>query len=235
MLQTALEPRGGFSFDNCLRNASLERALPGLRAPHARKTGTTIAGLVFRDGVILGADTRATNDSVVADKNCEKIHFIAPKIYCCGAGVAADAEMTTRMAASNMELHALSTGREPRVATVTRLLRQTLFRYQGHVGASLVVGGLDVTGPQLYSVHPHGSYSRLPFTALGSGQDAALAVLEDRFQPNMTAWPVPVCPWDHSCPVPDSDATAIGAGGGNRADHGSGVKQAEASSLEQGE
>ncbi|WP_227630437.1 Ntn hydrolase family protein [Klebsiella aerogenes] len=34
-------------------------------------------------------------------------------------------------------------------------------------------------------MHPHGSY-RLPFTALGSGQDAALAVLEDRFQPNMT-------------------------------------------------
>lgn len=36
--------------------------------------------------------------------------------------------MTTRMAASKMELHALSTGREPRVATVTRILRQTLFR-----------------------------------------------------------------------------------------------------------
>lgn len=186
MQKIALEPLGGFSFENCQRNASLERALPGFRVPHALKTGTTIAGLVFQDGVILGADTRATNDSVVADKSCEKIHFIAPKIYCCGAGVAADAEMTTRMAASNIELHALSTGREPRVATVTRMLRQKLFRYQGHVGASLIVGGVDFTGPQLYSVHPHGSYSRLPFTALGSGQDAALAVLEDRFQPNMT-------------------------------------------------
>lgn len=186
MLRPMLGPQGGFCFENCQRNASLECVLPGHGVPHARKTGTTIAGLVFRDGVILGADTRATNDSVVADKSCEKIHFIAPKIYCCGAGVAADAEMTTRMAASNMELHALSTGREPRVATVTRVLRQMLFRYRGYVGASLIVGGVDLTGPQLYSVHPHGSYSRLPFTALGSGQDAALAVLEDRFQPNMT-------------------------------------------------
>uniref|UniRef100_A0A2K6UCH6 proteasome endopeptidase complex n=1 Tax=Saimiri boliviensis boliviensis TaxID=39432 RepID=A0A2K6UCH6_SAIBB len=215
MLEPALETQGGFSFENCQRNASLERVLPGLKVPHARKTGTTIAGLVFQvsrgevlgswrgvgsieqalrmrfppspqDGVILGADTRATNDSVVADKSCEKIHFIAPKIYCCGAGVAADAEMITRMVASKMELHALSTGREPRVPTVTRILRQTLFRYQGHVGASLIVGGVDLTGPQLYGVHPHGSYSRMLFTALGSGQDAALAVLEDRFQPNMT-------------------------------------------------
>lgn len=41
--------------------------------------------------------------------------------------------MTTRMAASNMELHALSTGREPRVATVTRVLRQMLFRCWGGV------------------------------------------------------------------------------------------------------
>lgn len=54
------------------------------------------------------------------------------------------------------------------------------------MGASLIVGGVDLNGPQLYSVHPHGSYSRLPFTALGSGQDAAVALLEDRFQPNMT-------------------------------------------------
>ncbi|XP_036688529.1 proteasome subunit beta type-10 isoform X2 [Balaenoptera musculus] len=224
MQKTALEPQKGFSFENCERNAALERSLPGLRVPHARKTGTTIAGLVFRDGVILGADTRATNDSIVAYQSCEKIHFIAPKIYCCGAGVAADAEMTTRMAASNMELHALSTGREPRVATVTRALRQTLFRYRGYVGASLIVGGVDFTGPQLYSVHPHGSYSRLPFTALGSGQDAALAVLEDRFQPNMTVQTVPLCPWDHSCPVGDSDATDPGAAGGNCAGHGCGVK-----------
>jgi 20S proteasome subunit beta 2 len=31
----------------------------------------------------------------VADKNCEKIHFIAPNIYCCGAGTAADTENVT--------------------------------------------------------------------------------------------------------------------------------------------
>ena len=38
--------------------------------------------------MVLGADTRSTNGDTVADKNCEKIHFIAPNIYCCGAGTA---------------------------------------------------------------------------------------------------------------------------------------------------
>ena len=49
----------------------------------------------MQDGVILGADTRSTSDTTVADKNCEKIHYIAPNIYCCGAGTAADTENVT--------------------------------------------------------------------------------------------------------------------------------------------
>ena len=48
-----------------------------------------------QDGIILGADTRATEGPIVADKNCEKIHYMAPNIYCCGAGTAADTEAVT--------------------------------------------------------------------------------------------------------------------------------------------
>lgn len=52
----------------------------GFKAPKTTKTGTTIAGIVFKDGVILGADTRATSGPIVSDKNCEKIHYLAPNI-----------------------------------------------------------------------------------------------------------------------------------------------------------
>lgn len=51
----------------------------------------------IQDGVILGADTRATEGPIVADKNCEKIYYMAPNIYCCGAGTAADTEAVTGM------------------------------------------------------------------------------------------------------------------------------------------
>ena len=67
----------------------------GLSFKAAMKTGTTISGVVFKGGVVLGADTRSTNGETVADKNCEKIHYIAPNIYCCGAGTAADTEAVT--------------------------------------------------------------------------------------------------------------------------------------------
>jgi 20S proteasome subunit beta 2 len=49
---------------------------------------------------VLGADTRATEGPIVADKNCEKIHYIADNIWCCGAGTAADTENTTGISKS---------------------------------------------------------------------------------------------------------------------------------------
>merc|ERR1712029_415280 len=176
-------PSGGFSFENCKRNKIL--ANQGFKSPTATKTGTTIAGIVYKDGVILGADTRATEDTIVADKNCSKIHYIAPNIYCCGAGTAADTEMTTQMISSQIELHRLNTGRSARVVTANRLLKQFLFRYQGHIGAALVLGGVDSTGPHIYSIHPHGSTDSLPYVTMGSGSLAAMSVFEDRYKPDM--------------------------------------------------
>lgn len=100
----------------------------GLGIPKATKTGTTIVGLVYKDGLVLGADTRATAGPIVADKNCEKIHYLAPNMYCCGAGTAADTEMTTALISSQLELHRLSTGRQARVVTAMTLLKQMLFK-----------------------------------------------------------------------------------------------------------
>ncbi|CAM9706567.1 unnamed protein product, partial [Ascophyllum nodosum] len=59
------------------------------------KTGTTIAGVVFEGGVVVGADTRATGGKTVCDRNCDKIHILASNIACCGAGTSADADRAT--------------------------------------------------------------------------------------------------------------------------------------------
>lgn len=167
----------------CARNEIL--CSKGFPVPTARKTGTTICGAIFEGGVVLGADTRATEDTIVADKNCSKIHFLAPNIYCCGAGTAADTEYTTKMISSQLELHALSTGKTLPVCAANRMLKQYLFRYQGHVGAALVLGGVDNAGPKLYTIAPHGSTDTLPFVSMGSGSLAAMAVLETGWKANM--------------------------------------------------
>ncbi|KAL9185697.1 hypothetical protein ACHAXT_003474 [Thalassiosira profunda] len=196
-------PAGGFSFDHVHRNALIQNQASAAGNPQsassssnnaanksilplATKTGTTIVGLVYKNGVVLGADTRSTNDTTVADKNCEKIHYIAPNIYCCGAGTAADTEKTTELISSQMELLRMNTGdAQSRVVTSCTLLKRMLFRYQGYVSAALVLGGCDVDGPHLYQIYPHGSTGKLPFTTMGSGSLAAMAVFEADYRDDL--------------------------------------------------
>lgn len=174
---------GGFNFENVRRNSLLLRT--GMKMPTAKKTGTTICGVVYKGGVVLGADTRATNDSTICDKNCEKIHYIAPNIYCCGAGTAADTEMTTDLISSQLELLRYATGTDSRVVTAMTMLKRMLFRYQGHVSAALVLGGVDLTGAHLYTIYPHGSTDKLPFVTMGSGSLAAMSAFEAGYKDNM--------------------------------------------------
>ncbi|CBF86148.1 nucleophile aminohydrolase [Aspergillus tetrazonus] len=173
----------GFDFSNYNRNAALHAK--GAPLPKATSTGTTIVGCIFDNGVVIAADTRATSGPIVADKNCEKLHYIAPKIWCAGAGTAADTEFTTALISSNIELHSLSTGRPPRVITCMTMLKQHLFRYQGYIGAYLVVAGVDPTGIGLYTVHAHGSTDKLPYVTMGSGSLAAMSVFESTWKPNL--------------------------------------------------
>lgn len=107
---------------------------------------------------------------------------------CCGAGTAADCEMVTRIASSQVELLRMwsGAGRAARVDAVVSFLKQYLFRYQGHVGAYLIIGGVDCTGPRLVSVSAYGNSDELPYLAMGSGSLAATSVLEMNYRPNMT-------------------------------------------------
>lgn len=59
-------------------------------------------------------------------------------------------------------------------------------RYQGHIGAALVLGGFDYSGPQLFTIAPHGSTDKLPYVTMGSGSLAAMAVFESKWQEKLT-------------------------------------------------
>jgi len=173
----------GFNFENVRRNALFESM--GFPAPKALKTGTTIVGLTFKNGIVLGADTRATEGPIVADKNCQKIHYLADNIFCCGAGTAADTENTTELISSQLALHAMNTGRKARVVTACTMLKQMLFRYRGHIEAALVLGGVDVEGFHLYTIYPHGSTDKLPYVTMGSGSLAAMSIFESEWKQDM--------------------------------------------------
>mgnify|MGYP000143712221 CR=1 FL=1 len=61
-----------------------------------------------------------------------------------------------------------------------------VFRYGGHIGTYLILGGVDVKGPQLMEVSADGNSYGFPYLTLGSGSLAAMGVIESTFKENMS-------------------------------------------------
>lgn len=175
--------KGGFDFSNAARNAAL---LPADElGKHFTKTGTTIVGVKCREGVVLAADTRATQ-AQVADKNCEKIHFIAPNITCCGAGTAADNDYYTKKLSAELKLLRMNYDRESRVSTLVARAATHLFRHGGQIGVYLIIAGFDAQGPHLCQVSATGYANYDNFMSMGSGSVAAYGVLEPHYRDDLS-------------------------------------------------
>mmetsp|Transcript_15466 Transcript_15466/g.19381 ORF Transcript_15466/g.19381 Transcript_15466/m.19381 type:complete len:375 (+) Transcript_15466:40-1164(+) len=153
------------------------------------KTGTTIAGVVYSGGVVLGADTRATGGEIVRDTNCAKIHQLTEKVWVCGAGTSADVDFCVRKTATQLEFLDRQNGPggpSVRVAAACSLLKRQLLGASGKLSVALVLGGRDPTGNYLYQLSVDGASDRVQYTALGSGSLAATAVLEGGFKPDLS-------------------------------------------------
>lgn len=61
-----------------------------------------------------------------------------------------------------------------------------VFRYGGHIGTYLIIGGYDVKGPQLIEVSADGNSYGFPYLTLGSGSLAAMGVIESTYKENMS-------------------------------------------------
>ena len=79
-VKSASQSKGKGAYDTSCRNNFLQEK--GLPLPKATSTGTTIVGCLFKDGIVLGADTRATEGDIVADKNCEKVWLQCSLLEC---------------------------------------------------------------------------------------------------------------------------------------------------------
>jgi len=79
----------------------------------------------------------------------------------------------------------LNTGRETRIATAVTRATKKLFDHGGHIGAYLIMGGIDSKGPHVVYIHAGGNHAYLPFIAMGSGSLNCIAVLESEFRDGM--------------------------------------------------
>ena len=63
--------------------------------PGELSTGTTIMAIPFENGVILGADSRTSTGTFVANRTSDKLAQLHDRIWCCRSGSAADTQALT--------------------------------------------------------------------------------------------------------------------------------------------
>lgn len=68
-------------------------------------------------------------------------------------------------------------------------------RYQGYIGAALVLGGMDCNGPHLYSIYPHGSTDKLPYVTMGQSPTRSSSFSSS----SMSSWRIISTHWPSSC------------------------------------
>jgi proteasome beta subunit len=150
--------------------------------------GTTTVGLVFEDGVVLATEKRATMGYLIASKKAKKVYQIADRIGMTTAGGVGDAQQMARLMTVECSLYNIRRGRPMTVAAASTLLSNILNNnryYPFYV--QLLVGGIDDSGPSIYSVDALGGATREEeMVATGSGSPMAYGVLEDRYRKGMT-------------------------------------------------
>lgn len=150
--------------------------------------GTTTVGVVCNDGVVLGADSRATMDTFIASSEAVKINKIDENLGMTIAGAVGDAEYLVKLIKAQNELYKMNEGKSLSPTSATSLLSIILQENKVvpfYVG--LVVGGLNNGAPEVYNIDPLGGYTKeSKFTATGSGSPTALGYIEDVYKKETT-------------------------------------------------
>lgn len=151
------------------------------------KTGTTTVGIVFKDGVVLATERRATMGTLIASKKAKKVHAIADRIGMTIAGGVGDAQQLIRIINVECSLYQVRRGKPISVGAAATVLSNYLNqnRFTPYY-VQLLVGGVDSQGPSVYSVDAAGGATlEENFVSTGSGSLTAYGVLEDRYTKDM--------------------------------------------------
>jgi 20S proteasome subunit beta 1 len=113
----------------------------------------------FDGGVVIGADSRTSTGTYVANRVTDKLTRITDKIYCCRSGSAADTQAIADIVSYSTYYSENQSGEDARVSDVAAEFRGFGYRYRDSIMAGIIVAGYDdVNGGQVYSV-PLGNFS----------------------------------------------------------------------------
>lgn len=158
------------------------------------KTGTTILGIVCKDGVVMAADRQVTAGTIVMNKNFPKVNKINEYLVVSWTGGVADALRTSKLIAAELKLKELKSKSRPTIkqaANLTATITYSQIRQPSMIPSivgTLIAGFNEDSSAELYTIEPSGSvYQVEDYDAnFGSGMPYVLGLLERQYKKDMT-------------------------------------------------
>lgn len=159
------------------------------------KTGTSLVGIVCKDGIVMAGDRRSTaGGQIVMSKNTQKVVAVNDYLLVSGTGTASDIERIKKILRSELKLKELKSKQRPTVREAANLaanINYSSIRQMTMIPfvAGLMMGGLNENGvAELYSIEPAGSAKKIEdYDAnFSSGMPYILGLLERQYKENLT-------------------------------------------------
>jgi len=154
------------------------------------KTGTTILGIVCRDGVVMASDRQITAGNLVVGKTYKKTIPINDYLLISFTGMVSDAQRVPKILGAELKLKELKSRTRPSVKQAASLLAN--ISYSGIRQPSMIpqqagflLGGFNTDGKtELYTIEPAGSVVLVEdYDAnFGSGMPYVLGLLERQYK-----------------------------------------------------
>jgi len=156
-----------------------------LRTPVS--TGTSLLAVEFDGGVVIGADSRTTMGSYIANRVTDKLSKITDKIYCCRSGSAADTQIISDIIAYQLAFQRSQQDEEPLVRSAANAFKEICYTNRDSIMAGIIVAGWDKKlGGQVYMVPLGGMCIRQPITVGGSGSSYMYGYCDAMYKPGIT-------------------------------------------------
>jgi 20S proteasome subunit beta 1 len=141
----------------------------------------------YDGGVILGADSRTSTGSYVANRVSDKIVPIHDYVWACRSGSAADTQSVVDYVKYYVDGHTGELDRLPRVHTCANLMKMICYENKDNLMAGLICGGWDpYEGGQVYEIPLGGTIVRQKYAIGGSGSSYIYGLVDSTYTEGMT-------------------------------------------------
>lgn len=186
-----MQPNQAMNYDRAITVFSPDGRLFQVEyAREAVKRGTTAVGVRGKDFVVLLVDKRVTSRLVVA-QSIEKIFAIDVHVGCATSGLVADARALVDRARVEAQSNRVTYDEAVPVEMLAKRIcdyKQSYTQFGGGrpFGTALLVAGVDGTGARLFETDPSGAIIEYRASAVGSGRQPAMELLEKDYKESLT-------------------------------------------------